>query len=136
MQLARCDVEGHHHVAVRTCHPLPHERVRAAVIGSGSSGVYAADRLLKAGFGVDVLEALPTPFGLVRAGAAPDRIAETLARGSKTQTPADSTRLHTRTPGASSGRCLRVRRHWRRGPAGARSTITKLHSALDTDARA
>ena len=31
-----------------------------------------ADQLLKAGFEVDLFDALPTPFGLVRAGVAPD----------------------------------------------------------------
>src|SRR4051794_41155984 len=46
--------------------------MRAAVVGAGPSGFYAADRLLRAGFEVDLLEALPTPFGLVRAGVAPD----------------------------------------------------------------
>src|SRR5690348_1123818 len=45
---------------------------RAAVIGAGPSGFYATDQLLKAGFEVDLYEALPTPFGLVRAGVAPD----------------------------------------------------------------
>ena len=45
---------------------------RAAVVGAGPSGFYAADQLLKAGFEVDLLDALPTPFGLVRAGVAPD----------------------------------------------------------------
>jgi ferredoxin--NADP+ reductase len=45
---------------------------RAAVVGAGPSGFYATDQLLKAGFEVDLLEALPTPFGLVRAGVAPD----------------------------------------------------------------
>lgn len=80
MQLARCNIEGHHHVAVRTCNPLPHERVRAAVIGGGSSKFSAADQVLKAGFGVDVLQVLPTPFGLARAGVAPDHTAETLAK--------------------------------------------------------
>jgi ferredoxin/flavodoxin---NADP+ reductase len=45
---------------------------RAAVIGAGPSGFYAAEQLLKAGFAVDLYEALPTPFGLVRAGVAPD----------------------------------------------------------------
>ncbi len=44
----------------------------AAVIGGGPSGFYAADRLLRAGFKVDVFESLPTPFGLVRTGVAPD----------------------------------------------------------------
>src|SRR3954470_21865948 len=46
--------------------------LRAAVVGAGPSGFYATDQLLKAGFAVDLLELLPTPFGLVRAGVAPD----------------------------------------------------------------
>jgi ferredoxin--NADP+ reductase len=46
--------------------------LRAAIIGAGPSGFYAADQLLKAGFEVDLLDALPTPFGLVRSGVAPD----------------------------------------------------------------
>jgi ferredoxin--NADP+ reductase len=45
---------------------------RAIIIGAGPSGFYAADQLLGAGFEVDLLDALPTPFGLVRAGVAPD----------------------------------------------------------------
>jgi ferredoxin--NADP+ reductase len=45
---------------------------RAAIVGAGPSGFYAADQLLKAGFAVDVYDALPTPYGLVRAGVAPD----------------------------------------------------------------
>ena len=44
----------------------------AAIVGAGPSGFYAAEHLLRAGFAVDLLEALPTPFGLVRAGVAPD----------------------------------------------------------------
>jgi ferredoxin--NADP+ reductase len=44
---------------------------RAVIVGAGPSGFYAADQLLGAGFEVDVLDALPTPFGLVR-GVAPD----------------------------------------------------------------
>jgi ferredoxin--NADP+ reductase len=46
--------------------------MRAAVVGAGPSGFYATDQLLKAGFEVDLYDALPTPFGLVRAGVAPD----------------------------------------------------------------
>jgi len=45
---------------------------RAAIVGAGPSGFYAADQLLKAGFAVDLYDALPTPYGLVRAGVAPD----------------------------------------------------------------
>jgi ferredoxin--NADP+ reductase len=45
---------------------------RAAVIGAGPSGFYATSELLDAGFEVDLIDVLPTPFGLVRAGVAPD----------------------------------------------------------------
>ena len=45
---------------------------RAAIVGAGPSGFYAAEQLLRAGFDVDLYDALPTPFGLVRAGVAPD----------------------------------------------------------------
>ena len=49
--------------------------IRIAVIGSGPAGFYAAGHLLKAAGGrieVDMLERLPTPWGLVRSGVAPD----------------------------------------------------------------
>jgi ferredoxin--NADP+ reductase len=45
---------------------------RTAIVGAGPSGFYAADQLLKAGWEVDLFDALPTPYGLVRAGVAPD----------------------------------------------------------------
>jgi ferredoxin--NADP+ reductase len=45
---------------------------RAAVVGAGPSGFYATEQLLRAGFEVDLYDSLPTPFGLVRAGVAPD----------------------------------------------------------------
>lgn len=47
---------------------------RAAVIGSGPSGFYAAQSLLRRfpRVKVDILEHLPVPFGLVRYGVAPD----------------------------------------------------------------
>lgn len=50
----------------------PTDARRAVVVGAGPSGFYAASQLLDAGFEVDLLDALPTPFGLVRAGVAPD----------------------------------------------------------------
>lgn len=49
--------------------------LRVAIIGSGPSGFYAADHLLKQkdlNIEVDMFERLPTPFGLVRGGVAPD----------------------------------------------------------------
>jgi len=45
---------------------------RAVVVGAGPSGFYTAENLLSAGFAVDLIDALPTPFGLVRSGVAPD----------------------------------------------------------------
>jgi ferredoxin--NADP+ reductase len=50
----------------------PHPTLRAAIVGAGPSGFYAADQLLKEGFAVDLFDGLPTPYGLVRAGVAPD----------------------------------------------------------------
>jgi ferredoxin--NADP+ reductase len=47
-------------------------RHRAVVVGAGPAGFYTAEQLLAAGFSVDLLDALPTPFGLVRSGVAPD----------------------------------------------------------------
>lgn len=48
--------------------------LQIAIIGSGPSGFYAAEALLRGSFSirVDMFERLPTPFGLVRAGVAPD----------------------------------------------------------------
>jgi len=48
------------------------ERLRAAIVGAGPAGFYAADLLLDHGFAVDIFDRLPTPFGLVRSGVAPD----------------------------------------------------------------
>jgi ferredoxin/flavodoxin---NADP+ reductase len=49
--------------------------IRVAVIGSGPAGFYTAGHLLKnpdGAFEVDMIERLPTPWGLVRSGVAPD----------------------------------------------------------------
>lgn len=44
-----------------------------AIVGSGPAGMYAADELLtQSGVRVSVFDKLPTPYGLVRAGVAPD----------------------------------------------------------------
>jgi ferredoxin--NADP+ reductase len=47
---------------------------RIAVVGSGPSGCYCAEALLRAApdCRVDIVDRLPTPFGLVRSGVAPD----------------------------------------------------------------
>ncbi len=48
--------------------------LRVAIVGSGPAGFYAAAAILNAPVvaRVDLFERLPTPFGLVRAGVAPD----------------------------------------------------------------
>lgn len=49
--------------------------LRVAIIGSGPAGFYTADHLLKQedfAVEVDMYDRLPTPFGLVRHGVAPD----------------------------------------------------------------
>ncbi|MFN8088643.1 MAG: 4Fe-4S binding protein [Mycobacterium sp.] len=59
---------------------LPAPKVRrgampltVAIVGSGPAAMYAADELLtQQGVTVNVFEKLPTPYGLVRAGVAPD----------------------------------------------------------------
>ncbi len=80
----------------------PDNPLRVAIIGSGPAGFYAAEALLKrpapdpAGPGreaeeppgvlVDMFDRLPTPFGLVRAGVAPDhpKIKNVIRRYEKT----------------------------------------------------
>jgi NADPH-dependent glutamate synthase beta subunit-like oxidoreductase len=44
------------------------------IVGSGPSGFYAADALLRKlpGCRIDIIDRLPTPYGLVRGGVAPD----------------------------------------------------------------
>ena len=53
----------------------PDSPLRVAIVGSGPAGFYAADRLLRredTTVEVDMFDRLPTPFGLVRGGVAPD----------------------------------------------------------------
>ena len=61
---------GHYPGRVASEHPL-----RVAVVGSGPAGFYAAGALLASEeptVEVDVFDRLPTPWGLVRLGVAPD----------------------------------------------------------------
>lgn len=49
--------------------------LKIAIVGSGPAGIYTAEALMRQAPGevaVDVLERLPTPYGLVRYGVAPD----------------------------------------------------------------
>lgn len=52
----------------------PARPMRVAIVGSGPSGFYAAEALFKSGRAVrvDLFDRLPTPYGLVRGGVAPD----------------------------------------------------------------
>jgi 2-polyprenyl-6-methoxyphenol hydroxylase-like FAD-dependent oxidoreductase len=46
-----------------------------AIIGAGPAGYYAAEAALKQWGGaarIDIIDRLPTPYGLIRAGVAPD----------------------------------------------------------------
>ncbi len=75
--------------------PAPEASLRAAVIGSGPAGFYAAGELLDNGFAVDLYDRLPTPWGLVRNGVAPDhpnikavsRVFEKIAREARLPVP-------------------------------------------------
>ena len=68
--------------------PGPDRPLRVAVIGAGPAGIYTADALTRqqaVPVAVDLIDRLPTPFGLVRHGIAPDHpkmraIRETLHR--------------------------------------------------------
>ena len=45
-----------------------------AIVGSGPAGYYTAEALTKnaENIRIDILDRLPTPFGLIRGGVAPD----------------------------------------------------------------
>ena len=66
----------------------PENPLRVAIVGSGPAGFYAAESLLAADAAVevDMFDRLPTPFGLVRAGVAPDhpKIKNVIRRYEKT----------------------------------------------------
>ncbi|VAH58534.1 unnamed protein product [Triticum turgidum subsp. durum] len=48
--------------------------LHVCIVGSGPAGFYTAEKMLKGheGVQVDIIDRLPTPFGLVRSGVAPD----------------------------------------------------------------
>ncbi|WP_370501389.1 FAD-dependent oxidoreductase [Mycolicibacterium sp. jd] len=53
--------------------PIDRGSLRVAVVGAGPAACYAAAELIAiAGVEVDMFERLPTPFGLIRSGVAPD----------------------------------------------------------------
>jgi ferredoxin--NADP+ reductase len=69
----------------------PENPLRVAIVGSGPAGFYAAESLFakeELSVEVDMFDRLPTPFGLVRAGVAPDhpKIKNVIRRYEKTAT--------------------------------------------------
>src|SRR5262245_64304085 len=60
--------------SLMTAPGTPDHPLRVAIIGSGPAAFYAAEALLKPErhVEVDMIERLPTPYGLVRGGVAPD----------------------------------------------------------------
>ncbi|MBV8970744.1 MAG: FAD-dependent oxidoreductase [Sphingomonadaceae bacterium] len=47
--------------------------LNVAIVGAGPAGFYTAEALMRrVGIAVDMIDALPTPYGLIRAGVAPD----------------------------------------------------------------
>jgi ferredoxin--NADP+ reductase len=63
--------------AVETASTTAPRRLRVAVVGAGPAGIYAAEALTRqtdVPVAVDLVDRLPTPFGLVRHGIAPDHL--------------------------------------------------------------
>jgi len=68
----------------RSCRPAQHsthsasaspDKLRVCVVGSGPAGMYTAEKLVRKhgdNAEVTIVDRLPTPFGLVRSGVAPD----------------------------------------------------------------
>ncbi|UFS98555.1 FAD-dependent oxidoreductase [Nocardia huaxiensis] len=52
--------------------PIGQGPLRVAIVGAGPAACYAAQDLLARGALVDIFDRLPTPWGLVRGGVAPD----------------------------------------------------------------
>ncbi|GAB17754.1 putative ferredoxin--NADP(+) reductase [Gordonia effusa NBRC 100432] len=63
-------------VPPRKSPPLPDKELHVAIVGAGPAAFYAAQHLAtKQSVKVDMFDRLPTPYGLVRAGVAPDHAA-------------------------------------------------------------
>jgi ferredoxin--NADP+ reductase len=70
---------GEHPLVIRAAEPkrahvgVAAGSLRVAIVGAGPAACYAADELVRThGVEVSVFDRLPTPFGLVRSGVAPD----------------------------------------------------------------
>ena len=70
--------------------------VSVAIVGSGPAAFYTADAILSSGddVNIDIIERLPTPFGLIRAGVAPDhQTTKNITKKYRTTRPPLTTRL-------------------------------------------
>lgn len=87
-----------------------------AIVGSGPSGFYTAEALLKAcdEIEIDIIERLPTPYGLIRGGVAPDH--------AKTKTVARAYERTARDP--------RVR-YWGNVEVGRDISVAELRDSYD-----
>lgn len=59
---------------MNTAPTFSNDTASVCIVGSGPSGLYAADAIIRKrpDCAIDIIDRLPTPFGLVRAGVAPD----------------------------------------------------------------
>ena len=70
---ARHPLEMSYPTTVRDHPSVERGELRVAIVGTGPAALYAASDLLRiGGVEVNLFERLPTPFGLIRAGVAPD----------------------------------------------------------------
>ena len=111
---------------------------RVAIVGAGPAGAFAAASLLRGrgGLEIDLLERLPTPWGLLRGGVAPDHQEikrleetferETIGRGCRflgnvevgvDVSHSELMRHYTAVVYATGAQTEQVARHPRRGPA-------------------
>ena len=76
------------------------EEIKIAIIGAGPSAIYAGEALLKKlpNALITFIEALPTPFGLVRSGVAPDHF-----KIKEVSRVFEKTLSNDRTAGATTG---------------------------------
>ncbi|OMO59599.1 hypothetical protein CCACVL1_24734 [Corchorus capsularis] len=65
---------GSYTAGLQSFSTLSPQPLHVCIVGSGPAGFYTAEKLLKKhqGAQVDIIDRLPTPFGLVRSGVAPD----------------------------------------------------------------
>src|SRR5437899_1487045 len=113
----------------------PSRPLRVAVVGAGPAGFYTTEALLRTerAVRVDLIDRLPTPYGLVRAGVAPD-VSRVLA---KTVDELKSTDIADYALEALSRSKIReIHLVGRRGPAQAKFTppeIREIGELADCD---